>query len=73
MFSFKYGEETKETWVYIACENMRDLELSPSKEYLGHLLTGKNFFTEEYYNWLKNWTNEHVTDVKGKRGKYFKK
>ena len=39
---------------YIACpEKIRD-NLKPTKEYLNHLLKGKNFLSFEYYEKLKN-------------------
>jgi len=47
--------ENVDAYVYI-CENQQHIQegLKPNKEYLNHLLEGKNYLSSEYFEKLKN-------------------
>lgn len=46
--------ENVDAWVYIANSEYIKEGLRPEKEYLNHLLEGKEYLSEEYYNNLKD-------------------
>ena len=43
-----------DAWVYIAQPEFTQEGLKPKQEYLNHLLEGKNYMSEEYFQKLKN-------------------
>ena len=42
-----------EVYTYFACEDKREEGLKPSEDYLAHLLSAKEFLSEEYYVFIK--------------------
>jgi gamma-glutamylcyclotransferase (GGCT)/AIG2-like uncharacterized protein YtfP len=52
LMKISIGGETTEAWVYFAQESRIAEGLFPSKEYLEHLLQGKEYLSEDYWQLL---------------------